>query len=116
MLITGFPYQTFSVIGRKEGFSDDRGQIIFHIARILRDTKPKCFLLENVKGLVTHDKGNTIKTILNELNSIGYDVIYKVLNSIEFGIPQMCQRVYFVGIRKDLNKNINNFKWPVPVD
>lgn len=116
MLIAGFPCQTFSVIGRKEGFSDDRGQIIFHIARILHDTKPKCFLLENVKGLVTHDKGNTIKIILNKLNSIGYDVIYKVLNSIEFGVPQMRQRVYFIGIRRDLNKNINNFKWPDPVD
>lgn len=115
MLIAGFPCQTFSVIGRKEGFSDDRGQIIFHIAKILRDTKPKCFLLENVKGLVTHDKGNTIKTILNELNSIGYEVIYKVLNSIEFGVPQMRQRVYFIGIRQDLNKNINKFQWPIPV-
>ena len=116
MLIAGFPCQTFSVIGRKEGFSDDRGQIIFHIARILRDTKPKCFLLENVKGLVTHDKGNTIKIILNELSSIGYDVIYKVLNSIDFGVPQMRQRVYFIGIRKDLNKNIDSFKWPIPVN
>ena len=65
MLIAGFPCQTFSVIGRKEGFSDDRGQIIFHLARIINETKPKCFLLENVKGLVTHDKGNTIKTIIN---------------------------------------------------
>ena len=116
MLIAGFPCQTFSVIGRKEGFSDDRGQIIFHIARIIRDTKPKCFLLENVKGLVTHDKGNTIQIIINELSSIGYDVTYKVLSSIEFGVPQMRQRVYFVGIRKDLNKDIANFKWPDPVE
>lgn len=116
LLIAGFPCQTFSVIGRKEGFSDDRGQIIFHIARILRETKPKCFLLENVKGLVTHNKGNTIKIILDELCSIGYDVAFKVLSSIEFGVPQMRQRVYFIGIRKDLNKNISNFKWPDPVD
>lgn len=116
MLIAGFPCQTFSVIGRKEGFSDNRGQIIFHIARILSETQPKCFLLENVKGLVTHDKGKTIKTILNELNSIGYDVTFKVLNSIEFGVPQMRQRVYFIGVRRDLNKKISNFKWPDPVD
>lgn len=115
MLIAGFPCQTFSVIGRKEGFSDNRGQIIFHITRILEDTQPKCFLLENVKGLVTHDKGNTIKRIINELNRVGYDVVYKVLTSLEYGVPQMRQRVYFVGIRKDLGKPINDFKWPAPV-
>ena len=67
MLIAGFPCQTFSVIGRMDGFSDDRGQIIFHLSKILRETQPKCFLLENVKGLVTHDKGKTIKTIISEL-------------------------------------------------
>lgn len=71
MLIAGFPYQTFSVIGRKEDFSDDKGQIIFHLAIILEETQPKCFLLENVKGLVTHDKGKTIKIIINELNRVG---------------------------------------------
>ena len=65
MLIAGFPCQTFSVIGRKEGFDDTRGQLIFHIARILQETQPKCFLLENVKGLVTHNKGATINIILN---------------------------------------------------
>ena len=106
MLIAGFPCQTFSVIGRKEGFCDDRGQIIFHLAKILEETQPKCFLLENVKGLITHDKGNTIKIIVNELSRVGYDVIYKVLTSLEYGVPQMRQRVYFVGIRKKLVKNI----------
>lgn len=115
MLIAGFPCQTFSVIGRKEGFSDDRGQIIFHIARILEETQPKCFLLENVKGLVTHDKGKTIKTIIEELNRVGYDVVYKVLSSLEYGVPQMRQRVYFIGIRKDLSSNIERFKWPEPI-
>lgn len=116
MLISGFPCQTFSVIGRKKGFSDDRGQIIFHIARILEETKPMCFLLENVKGLVTHDKGNTINIIIKELNHAGYDVVYKVLTSIEYGVPQMRQRVYFIGFRKDLGKDVTNFKWPETVD
>lgn len=115
MLIAGFPCQSFSVIGRKEGFSDDRGQLVFHIARILDETKPKCFLLENVRGLVTHDKGKTIKIIVEELNRAGYDVVYKVLTSLDYGVPQMRQRVYFVGIRKDLGKNIEEFKWPLPV-
>lgn len=116
MLIAGFPCQTFSVIGRKEGFSDDRGQIIFHLVRILEESKPKCFLFENVKGLVTHDKGNTLKIIINELNNAGYDVVYKVLTSLDYGVPQMRQRVYFVGIRKDLNVDINKFQWPKPVE
>lgn len=112
MLIAGFPCQTFSVIGRKEGFSDDRGQIIFHLSRIIKDTQPKCFLLENVKGLVTHDKGRTIKIIINELNNAGYDVTYKVLTSLDYGVPQMRQRVYFIGIRKDFGKDITKFIWP----
>lgn len=112
LLIAGFPCQSFSVIGRRDGFSDDRGQIIFHLARILKETQPYCFLLENVKGLVTHDNGNTIKTILNELNNSGYEVIYKVLSSIDYGVPQMRQRVFFIGFRKNLSININSFEWP----
>ena len=116
LLIAGFPCQTFSVIGRSEGFSDDRGQIIFHLARILEETQPKCFLFENVKGLVRHDKGKTIKIIINKLNKAGYDVVYKVLTSLEYGIPQMRQRVYFVGIRRDLGKDLSAFKWPEPVE
>lgn len=115
-LIAGFPCQSFSVIGRKDGFSDDRGQIIFHIARILQETKPKCFLLENVKGLVTHDKGETIKIIINELYSAGYNVIYKVLTSLDYGVPQMRQRVYFIGVRRDLDINLNLFEWPKPIE
>lgn len=115
LLIAGFPCQSFSVIGRKDGFFDTRGQIIFHIARILNETKPKAFLLENVKGLVTHDKGKTIATIISELNGAGYDVTYKVLTSLDYGTPQMRQRVYFIGARKNLNKNIVDFKWPTPI-
>lgn len=113
MLIAGFPCQTFSVMGRKAGFDDARGQIIFHLARILEETQPKCFLLENVRGLVTHDKGNTLKIILERLNQAGFDITYKVLTSINYGVPQMRQRVYFVGINKKINKNIENFNWPV---
>lgn len=86
------------------------------MARIIKETQPKCFLLENVKGLVTHDKGNTIKIIVNELNRVGCDVVYKVLTSLEYGVPQMCQKVYFVGVRKDLGKNIDEFQWPEPVE
>ena len=112
-LIAGFPCQTFSVIGRKKGFSDDRGQIIFHLARILKETQPTCFLLENVKGLVTHDKGNTLKIILKELNESGYNVTYRVLTSLDYGVPQMRQRVYFVGFKKSITKTIESFEWPI---
>lgn len=115
-LIAGFPCQTFSVIGRKDGFDDKRGQIIFHIARILKESQPKCFLLENVKGLVTHDKGNTIKIITSELEASGYDVTYKVLTSLDYGVPQMRQRVYFIGIRKDFNIDVTNFPWPEKIE
>ena len=115
LLIAGFPCQSFSVIGRKEGFEDDRGQIIFHIARILRETQPICFLLENVKGLVTHNKGRTIKTITKILNDSCFDVTYKVLSSIDYGVPQMRQRVYFVGISKLLGKDISKYHWPAPI-
>lgn len=112
MLIAGFPCQTFSVIGRQAGFSDDRGQIIFHLSRILREMAPKCFLLENVKGLVRHDNGKTIKRIVEELENSGYSVNYKVISSLDCGVPQMRQRVYFVGIRKDISANLSDFTWP----
>lgn len=112
LLIAGFPCQTFSVMGRKAGFDDARGQIIFHLARILAETQPKCFLLENVRGLVTHDKGETLKIILEHLNQAGFDVVYKVLTSLNYGVPQMRQRVYFIGINKSLGLNIEDFKWP----
>lgn len=112
VLIAGFPCQTFSVIGRREGFEDIRGQLIFHIARILQETKPKAFILENVKGLVTHDKGKSIKTILKLLNNAGFDVVYKVLTSLDYGVPQMRQRVYFIGINKELMLDIDDYHWP----
>lgn len=114
LLIAGFPCQTFSVIGRQAGFSDDRGQIVFHISRILREAKPICFILENVKGLVLHDKGRTIKIILDELNLSGYDVSYRVLTSLDYGVPQMRQRVYFVGFLKTLSFDYSKFEWPQP--
>lgn len=112
LLIAGFPCQTFSVIGRKEGFSNSKGQIIFHLIRILSEKKPTCFILENVKGLVTHDKGKTIKTIFNELTRCGYTVSYKILTSLDYGVPQMRQRVYFIGFKNEICDDLSLFKWP----
>lgn len=115
VLIAGFPCQSFSVIGRKDGFQDNRGQLIFYISHILKETQPSCFLLENVKGLVSHNKGNTFQIILQELRNIGYNVIYKVLTSLDYGVPQMRQRVYLIGIHQKLPIDINSFTWPDPV-
>lgn len=112
LLIAGFPCQSFSVIGRQDGFSDDRGQIIFHLSRIIQENKPLCFILENVKGLITHDNGKTMKIILNELRNCGYIVSYRVLTSLNHGVPQMRERVYFIGFRNNLQVDYSLFVWP----
>lgn len=112
LMIAGFPCQTFSEIGKQAGFSDDRGQIIFQLSRILREKQPKCFLLENVRGLVKHDNGKTIKIMVEELEQSGYVATYQVISSLNCGVPQMRQRVYFVGFRKDIVDNTIDFLWP----
>lgn len=96
-LLGGFPCQAFSNAGKRHGFEDTRGTLFFDIARIIKYHKPSGFLLENVDGLVTHDKGNTIKTIISTLEEFGYQVNWKVLNSKDFGVPQERKRVYIVG-------------------
>ncbi|MEG1668603.1 DNA cytosine methyltransferase [Chryseobacterium sp.] len=111
LLIAGFPCQTFSVMGRQEGFNDERGQIIYHLISILKAKRTKYFILENVKGLTTHDDGKTLKIILSALEEAGYHVEYNVLTSMNYGVPQMRQRIYFVGIRKDLVVDGRNIDW-----
>ncbi len=110
VLIAGFPCQTFSIVGKREGFNDDRGQIIYGLIKILKKKHIPYFILENVKGLVNHNKGKTIKKIVSDLSEAGYTVDYKVLNSENYGVPQLRERVYFVGIRTDLAKK--PFIWP----
>lgn len=100
-LLAGFPCQPFSYAGKQQGFGDTRGTLFFQIERILRDYKPKGFLLENVRGLTTHDKGRTFKTILQHLEGLGYGVEYVLLNGSNFGIPQNRVRVYIVGVYQD---------------
>lgn len=112
LLIGGFPCQTFSIVGTRCGLADeDKGQIIYHLCRILEEKETKYFILENVKGLINHDKGRTLKIIINILNEAGYEVYTKVLNSLDFNIPHMRERVYFVGIRKDIDR-IKSFDFP----
>lgn len=102
VLIAGFPCQTFSIVGKRAGFEDERGQIIYYLRNILKQKKIPYFIFENVKGLVNHNKGRTLKAIIELLDDAGYAVAYKVLNSIDYGVPQLRERIYFVGIRKDL--------------
>ena len=93
ILCAGFPCQAFSYAGKRMGFEDTRGTLFFEVARILRDKRPKGFILENVEGLVTHDGGKTFRVILDTLNELHYKVSYKVLNSRDFGVPQERKRI-----------------------
>jgi len=102
-LLAGFPCQSFSYAGKRRGFGDTRGTLFFDVERILKQQKPQYFLLENVRGLTTHDNGRTFQTIKANLESIGYSIDYFLLNSSNFGIPQNRVRIYIVGV---LNRDI----------
>lgn len=112
ILCAGFPCQAFSIAGRRGGFEDTRGTLFFEVAEILKKAKPKAFFLENVKGLVSHERGATLETILNVLrNDLNYYVPDpKVLNAKDYGVPQNRERIFIVGFRKDLR--IDNFQYP----
>ncbi len=97
LLTGGFPCQAFSIAGKRKGFDDTRGTLFFEIARILQAKKPKYCLLENVKGLLSHDRGRTFQTILATLDELGYDLQWQVLNSKNFGVPQNRERVFIIG-------------------
>ena len=97
LLVGGFPCQSFSIAGKRGGFMDTRGTLFFEIARCLREKQPRLCVLENVKGLLSHDKGNTFATILTTLDELGYDCQWQVLNSKNFGVPQNRERVFIVG-------------------
>lgn len=97
LLLAGFPCQAFSIMGKMAGFADTRGTMFFEIERILKFHRPKAIMLENVKQLVSHDRGKTFKVILERLSSLGYFVKWKVLNALDFGLPQKRERVIIVG-------------------
>lgn len=97
ILCAGFPCQSFSIAGRRKGFDDTRGTMFFEIIRILKDKRPRYFILENVKGLLSHNCGKTFKTILKLLTDLGYSVQWQLLNSKFFSVPQNRERVYIVG-------------------
>lgn len=97
ILLAGFPCQAFSIMGEMKGFDDTRGTLFFDIVRILAAKKPRAVLLENVKQLVGHDKGRTLKVILRQLRSLGYYPRWKVLNALDFGLPHKRERIYIIG-------------------
>lgn len=97
LLVGGFPCQSFSIAGKRAGFRDTRGTMFFEIARIVAEKRPRYLLLENVKGLLSHDEGRTFATIIYSLDELGYDLQWQVLNSKNFGVPQNRERVFIVG-------------------
>jgi hypothetical protein len=116
VLCAGFPCQAFSLAGKRLGFEETRGTLFFDVAEIIRRKQPKAFFLENVKGLLIHDKGKTIKTILKVLRE---DLDYfvpdpQIVNAMNFGVPQHRERVYIVGFRKD--QKVKEFTYPTPTD
>lgn len=112
ILLAGFPCQAFSIMGKMKGFDDTRGTMFFEVARILDYHHPKAILLENVKQLVSHDGGKTFKVILKTLEKLGYHVKWKVLNALDFGLPQKRERVIIVGfLDKEASDNFN-FDFP----
>lgn len=114
ILIGGSPCQSFSAVGNLQGFEDTRGTLFFEYARILNECKPQAFIFENVKNILYHDGGKTFNIILETFKSLGYKVTYKVLNAIDYGIPQVRNRVFVVGF-KDHNINYN-YPDPKPLD
>lgn len=135
LLVAGFPCQAFSVAGNQQGFGDTRGTLFFEIERILQKKKPRFILLENVKGLLFHDKGKTFEIILKSLSKIGYTLDYTILNSKFYGVPQNRERLFIVGIfdglkeaylvhgsnilvksKQKINQlEINTFNFPFPI-
>lgn len=99
LLLAGFPCQPFSYAGKRQGFGDTRGTLFFEVERLLDRYRPKAFLLENVRGLYTHDSGRTFQTIMDHLHNLGYGTYDLLLNSSNFGVPQNRIRLYILGIR-----------------
>ena len=110
LYVCGFPCQPFSTAGDRKGFNDTRGNVFWSCLDVIKKKKPKYFILENVRGLISHNKGETFKTILGALNKLDeYTVNYKILNTKDYGIPQNRERIYIIGI-KDIN---SKFEWPL---
>jgi DNA (cytosine-5)-methyltransferase 1 len=114
VLTGGFPCQAFSYAGKKLGFEDIRGTMFFQFARAVKETNPKILVAENVRGLLNHEEGRTLETIKNVIDDLGYKLVEpRVLKAMFYQVPQKRERLFLVGIRKDLIQDIN-FSWPAP--
>ena len=109
-VVGGAPCQAFSMVGHRLGFEDARGTLFYEFARVVKETQPKVFLFENVRGLLNHDKGRTWNVMHDIFEELGYDVKFRVLNSCDYGIPQHRERVFCLGFKK-----ITNFEYPAPI-
>ena len=113
ILSAGFPCQPFSSFGKRAGFKHKtQGTLFFDVLRIIESKKPRAFILENVKGLLNHDKSRTIDTILSALNEANYEVRFSIINAVNFGVPQTRERVYIVGFRRSTFGSNPRFYWP----
>ena len=112
ILCAGFPCQAFSISGKQRGFEDSRGTLFFDVARIIKAKKPRIVLMENVKNFATHDNGHTLEVVRTTMEELGYTFFQKVLNAVNYGIPQKRERIYIVCFKNDLK--INNFSYPKP--
>lgn len=110
ILCAGFPCQAFSISGKQRGFEDSRGTLFFDVARIVKEKKPKVVFMENVKNFATHDNGHTLEVVKATMEELGYKFYQKVLNSVNYGVPQKRERIYMVCFRKDLD--IDSFAYP----
>lgn len=114
VIVGGFPCQAFSIAGYRKGFEDERGEVFFQLARIIKDKMPRIIFIENVKNLLGHDKGNTYKVIKETLESYGYNLKTMILNASEYGnIPQNRERIYIIGFREEAD--LNNFRSIEPI-
>lgn len=112
ILCAGFPCQAFSISGKQRGFEDSRGTLFFDVARIVKAKQPKVVFMENVKNFATHDNGRTLEVVKATMEELGYTFFQKVLNSVNYGVPQKRERIYMVCFRNDLK--ISDFQYPKP--
>lgn len=112
LLVGGSPCQSFSMVGKRRGFDDTRGTLFYEFARVVKESQPKVFIYENVKGLTNHDNGNTFEIIKATFDELGYKYFYKVLNAKDYGVPQHRERIFVVGFK---DKNVK-FDFPKPIE
>lgn len=111
LLVGGSPCQSFSMVGKRKGFADTRGTLFYEFARVVKESQPKVFIFENVKGLINHDRGNTFEVIKATFDELGYKYFYQVLNAKDYGMPQHRERIFVIGFK---DKSVN-FEFPEPI-